>query len=199
MKVSLLFCMLLFLLCSCDATYEEGSKLYHEGKYKEAAVVFQSLAEKGDSCSQKVLVLCLDQLKRYEEALKWMLPLCEKKEVDMLFLAGLYYNEGYGTKVDKEKATLYYYQAALYGNVDAFLQAGNCFNQKREYDKARRLYKLAAEQKGNGVSCYMYGLYLVYGIGGAADKEEGIKWLKKAVEKGDKNAIDLLKELEGNI
>lgn len=189
-------CMLLSLLgfaCSKPATYEDALKLYEAGDYQKAIEMLVPMCEGDDSLSQKLLVLCYDQTKQYEEALKCMLPLAEKGECDMNYLAGQYYANGWGTVKDLDKALECYREAGRHGNIQALVRMGAIYAEKHDNANARKCYQIAAEQ-GDVSACFLYGYYLYEGIGGEADKEEGLKWLKKAQEKGDQNADKFLKE-----
>ena len=172
-------CMLLSLLgfaCSKPATYEDALKLYEAGDYQKAIEMLVPMCEGDDSLSQKLLVLCYDQTKQYEEALKCMLPLAEKGECDMNYLAGQYYANGWGTVKDLDKALECYREAGRHGNIQALVRMGAIYAEKHDDANARKCYQIAAEQ-GDVSACFLYGYYLYEGIVGEAEKEEGFKWL----------------------
>ena len=54
---------------------------------------------------------------------------------------------------------------------------------------------LKAAESGDSYAMYAYGLMIVKGEVLFTEREVGIKWLKKAAEKGEQAAIDLLEKL----
>ena len=62
----------------------------------------------------------------------------------------------------------------------------------KDMRRAVNMYKMAAE-KGNATAQYKYGYCLFNGEGvEKVDKEEAIKWVKKAANQGNYNATEFL-------
>lgn len=87
--------------------------------------------------------------------------------------------------------------AADKGIVEALLLLGSAYEVGVEYieaspEKALEYYRRAALTDTRGDGQYDYGRCLLEGIGTAPDVAKAEKWLRKAVENGNKDARDLL-------
>lgn len=100
---------------------------------------------------------------------------------------GYCYQEGIGTPKNVDTAYDCYMKAAAYGCASGFLYAAHvCMFDKKEFDKAIRLYEKAAE---NGSAMAAYSLASLYEMSNDIphDAEKCIRWYRRAAELGKSN------------
>ena len=96
---------------------------------------------------------------------------------------------------DFDKAIELVRPLAEQGDAEAQLSLGVAYDRgKQEYIEAIKWYKLAVAQ-GDPIAQQMMGLIYIQGRGVEADKDEGMKWLKLAADRGLESAIRVLKQL----
>ncbi|MCH5233273.1 MAG: sel1 repeat family protein [Muribaculaceae bacterium] len=109
-------------------------------------------------------------------------------------LAGDCYENGIGTNKDYAQAAEFYSMAANKGSVDGMRQAGLCFLNSKNNQKALKFFEMGAA-KGD-VSCEFWaGKMLLGDMGVPADKNQGVVYILKAAEAGMPAAENLMGEL----
>ena len=123
-----------------------------------------------------------------------------KKSKRAQMLLGLAYYDGLGTFTDRKAALDCFRQAAALGEVDAYTMISVHYssNPPKEMKEHQEYCKM--NLKGAEVGCVfaMWQLYYIYTDGGVCvwpNPKEGLKWLKKAAEKGNEFACLDLGEL----
>lgn len=106
-------------------------------------------------------------------------------------LGGIYENGLYNSKIDREKAVLWYIKAATEGLDVAQNKLGTIYSKGEgvevDHVKAAAWYRKAAEQ-GNAKAQNNLGLSYVKGLGVPKDFVMAVKWLRKAAEMGEAEA-----------
>lgn len=128
----------------------------------------------------------------YEQAIKkgndQLLPLHEKQveKTGSLFSALLLvdcYQKGIGVKKDLTKAAAYQEKAAAKGHVESQYETALYYQKIGQAAQAAEWYKKAARQQ-HPLSIYHYGLMTFNGTGVKQNREDGLKLLKMASDKG---------------
>lgn len=99
---------------------------------------------------------------------------------------------------DHPRALELYHQAADQGSIDALFSLGAMYGGGHDVPmdrtKAFQYFQKAA-QRGHGLSQLMVGRYLVRGLAGRMDPEEGRLWLERAAARDVSEAREELEEL----
>ena len=127
----------------------------------------------------------------YKEAFKCYMRSAEQGYDGAMCNLGLMYSRGYGVRQSYSEAAKWYAMAAEIDFPEALHNLGMLYCEgrgvPRDMDKAVELWYRAAE-KGFELSQLNLGImYLSEG-----NREEAVKWLKKAAEKGNEEAISIL-------
>ena len=153
----------------------------------------------------------------YEEAFKCFMNLAKNGNSQAQYNLGVMYENGEGTELNIEKAIKWYRKSAENGDEDA-KEALKDLELNRNRDKNKEaiiiynlgmkdyrkgFYKeafskfLNSAQLGNSQAQYNLGVMYENGEGAEANIEKAKKWYEKASENGDKEASDVLAELNG--
>lgn len=99
----------------------------------------------------------------------------------------------FNSMLDKIKDTVVI--PAENGNATSQAQLGRLYKSGAKYDEAIKWLTKAAEQ--GEISAMRELFYTYYGAEGVEqDKAEGLRWLRKLADKGDKNAKLIFKQIE---
>lgn len=134
------------------------------------------------------------------EGLKWLQKAADAGMADACVAVARLCITGYDyCPRDHKKALALYLKAAEKGSSEACFALGAMYGGGHDVPsdtaKALHYFKMAA-QKGHVLAEAMLGRYLVYGIAGNLDREEGLKWLHKAADQGAEEAKKTLLELD---
>ncbi|OHB32811.1 MAG: hypothetical protein A2X79_04160 [Desulfuromonadaceae bacterium GWB2_53_15] len=136
-----------------------------------------------------------------QEAVKWYRKAAEQGYAIASFKLGDMYYNGRGVQKDIAEGVKWYQQSARVGNMKAQYELGNLYYLgkdvsgrafTKDWTEAARLYLRSAEQ-GHFKAQYAIGSMYLRGEGIAVNRDEGIKWLRKAAENGHKRAQAELK------
>ena len=94
------------------------------------------------------------------------------------------YHDGFGVSRNLEKAFELYYKACELGSESACLDLGGAYYDRKEYDKALKIFKMAAD-RGYASCIANIGLMYYYGRGVPSDVNEAARLFGEAADKGD--------------
>ena len=155
-----------------------------ERTYAEAAKWWRKAAEQGYANAQTRLgVLIYDKLDMdYSEAVHWLRKAAEQNDAEAQFYLGECYYYGTGVEQDVEEAMKWYQKAA-----------------EQDYYKAKSRIEffdlLHSAEQGDPGAQFSLGYRYYYGTAVKEDREEAIKWYRKAAEQGNKSAQNMLEIL----
>ena len=131
------------------------------------------------------------------EAFNWYKKAAENNHTISQYNLGLCYEIGYGTKKDPAAAKEWYQKAAKAGferaklradhSPDELFQLGLNASNNGDQKAANDLYLMAAEV-GNIKAQLALGHWYEEDAGISKDRQEAVKWYRKAAEQGDVNA-----------
>ena len=104
------------------------------------------------------------------------------------------YYDGKGTKADRKKAGALYEAASKAGDAYGMLRMGQLAMSKGNFERAFLQFYQAA-RTGLPAAQYLTGLCLIRGIGVAEDRTAGTGWLRRAAERGSKEALEVLAQI----
>jgi len=169
----------------------------------EALRWFRKAADGGEAVAQRVLgQLYLGGIivqKNEAEAAKWYRLAAEQDDATAQYWWGgfLQYGMG-GVSQNDSEAVKWYRKAAENGIVDAQIQMGfmyiNGYGVPKDYRESAKWYGMAAEQESAAAEYSLGVLYLSGGPNLAKDVNEAEKWIRKAAERGQEDAIKALEE-----
>ena len=175
--------------------FESALKNYHAGKYPEAFLLFQKVAEHGDASAQfnlgmmyvKGNGITLDM----NQAVYWWQKAAEQGFANAQYNLGIMYADGYGVAQDAKHAMYWYQKSAKQGYAAAQASFGMMYAQgkvvTRDVQQARYWWQKAAEQ-GNADAQSNLGVLYESGDGVSRDVRQAVHWYKKAAEQGDAHA-----------
>lgn len=184
------------LLIPAMPYYELGNMYYDDSIYEEAI-----------NCYAMATSYCGD-IGKLEDDL-WVCSWLNEYSTLAHYKLGMMYLNGIGTERNLKDAIDNLSKAASRGNKEAkiqlrllgypenledlrnLFQAGERQYYKKNYDKAIKYFKQAAEQ-GYAFAQYYMGYIYMNGQGVAIDYSEGIKWTRLSAEKGYHKAQELL-------
>ncbi len=203
--------------------FSEGNALTIKNKCSEGLEKFKKSAEYGFVASQTILAQLYDNTyyfcksaieKNYEQALFWYNKAAEQGDHASLKKLGDIYEKGdYGVERNKEKALRYYLKSTrslLWNMVDpAILKSIKSLNKSVDLTGPELEYINALQRMNKGDKEGMETSLLRSAEGGYVDAQvamgyvylmkqelkERKKWLKKAMDQGDKQAELLLNQL----
>jgi TPR repeat protein/predicted Ser/Thr protein kinase len=144
-----------------------AGKYYQEKKYKQASLMYQLAADKGNSVAQYNLAVMYEKglgvTQDYKKSFYWYEKASNQGDASAQSKLGTLYAKGQGVNKD--------------------------------YSIAIQLYQLAAAQ-GLAQAQNNLGVMYLNGYGVDKDKYLAIKWFDLAVKQGDKEAIKVLKDLQ---
>jgi hypothetical protein len=106
-------------------------------------------------------------------------------------ILGYMYRHGYGVDKNNEKAIYHYELSANKGNIIAYNNLGNLYQQDKNYEKALFYYRLAVD-KGDSHAINNLGNMYQHGYGVDKNYEKALFYYRLAVDKGDSHAINNL-------
>lgn len=176
--------------------FNNGQKSSANKDYTHAVQYYRIAAEKGLPPAQFELGCLYLQGKgvayNIKEGFKWI-KLSAEAGWSRAYtpLAGMYY-EGLGTTKNVEEATKWYFKGAEYGDKEAQFCIGLAYNigegVPQSYLNAAKWYEKAAKQGHAGAANNLASIYLRKHVEPLISSEDGIYWLKKAADMGDKTA-----------
>lgn len=158
--------------------------------------LFQEAAELGEALALSTLGSFYSNgenlPKDKKKALECYTEAAELGEPTALLYLGREYELGRDVPKDKKKANELYIQAAIRGNLQAVHELGRCYEEgncvnEPDYNRALTYYKYSAS-RGCSEGMYRIGLLYHNGLGVPRDLQITRYWLKKAADKGHKEA-----------
>lgn len=135
--------------------------------------------------------------KKYELAIKKLLPAAQKGHKKAQYRLGRCYDKGHGTPEDNQKAFLWYSKSAAQGYHKAQYQLGRCYKKgkgvAKDKTKAFRYFSKAANQ-GNANAQFALGKCYFEGKGTPQDKAKAKTLFLKAIN-NPKDGAEILKDL----
>jgi len=117
-----LFAALLIMLSACTES-DDPKVLFDQGKYEEASMLWQPLANKGDPVAQNymgiIYYLGLGKARNYKVALEWFEKSAVSGFADAEYNLGVMYENGESVKKDYVTAYKWFYLAKENGNTHA--------------------------------------------------------------------------------
>jgi len=164
----------------------------------KAAQWFRAAADQGYADAQCELALCYDEgcgvLRNGYEAVKWMTEAMRNGDAQAHTWLGFwtFYGEN-GLMADEKKGISYYREAAELGQMQARYYLGDCYlngtGVARNEKTAVHWFKPAAAEGNAGAQVRLATCYLK-GIGGLEpDEKMFLKWMRKAAEQNDLEAL----------
>lgn len=136
--------------------------------------------------------------KKYELAIKKLLPAAQKGHKKAQYRMGRCYDKGYGVAEDNAKAFQWYSKAAAQNYHKAQYQMGRCYKKgkgvAKDKTKAFQYFSKAAKQ-GNAKAEFALGECYFGGKGVAQDKVKAKALFLKAI-KDEKDGAEILKDLQ---
>jgi hypothetical protein len=136
------------------------------------------------------------------EALKWLRKEAERGNADAQSRLGLRYYDGDGVATDLTESVTWLRKAAEQGHALAQYRLGACYvdgsGVARNIAEAVKWYKLSAAQ-GYDVAQLKLGVCYYRGAGVPRDKLEARRLFKLAAEQGNKDGVELLKEIDSEL
>jgi len=126
-----------------------------------------------------------------ERAFFWHRKAAQKGDVAAQHQTASCYLTGKGVTQDIEKGIFWYEKAAKAGYAPSQHNLGAHYERSGDYTNALKYYKMSANQDFSADQFNMAVFYLK-GQGVKQNKEEGLKWLRKAAINGDKQALKIL-------
>ncbi len=159
---------------------------------------FLKAAEQGDVASQYEVGTMYEEgigmQKDLALAMKFYQLAAEQGFAKAQYAVAEAYWWGKGVKTDSALAEKWARKAADQGDGEAMDLLGGMSDAPGMRDKARYWYKRAAEAGNLDVQVRL-AMFYMGGMGGPQDKREAIKWYRKAASRGDKDAIEALREI----
>jgi tetratricopeptide (TPR) repeat protein len=164
-----------------EEDFQEGIKLFKEGKYEEAAAAFQRASEKEPSepIYYNNIGESYIKLGKYDEAIEAFKKMLEIQPES--YTANKKLGELYGRKRDYEAAIPYYQKAVELSPQDpvAFYDLGACLINIRKYQPALEALRQAVKLKPDYAQAY-YQMGMIYV--NQNQVEEALKNLEKFLE-----------------
>lgn len=128
-----------------------------------------------------------EQSGEYEKAFEYYLKSADASYVDGQYKAGKMYVEGKGCKKDVKKGIDLLKKSSDHGNVAATYSLGKAYEQKGDFEKAFKEYRKSADASYNWGQ-FKVGTMYINGMGCKKNVTEGVKWLEKSANNGNKYA-----------
>lgn len=129
----------------------------------------------------------------YEEAVNWYNKAAELGHAEALYSLGYCYEKGEGVDFDEGEAFEWYLKAAELGHLRSQTEVGRLFYMTDQYEEAVP-WLLKAGERDDVDAQRLLGYCYEVGLGVDKDKNEAIKWYKRAAAQGDEQAIEELKK-----
>lgn len=171
---------------SADELWDKFREAVEAGRHKEAVTYVRHAADKGHKYACYILGISY----YFETSKKTSFTtnsIKDDKDIVFKYKAG-----DFGIQQpDYDKAICYLKTSADNGYSSAYGVISLCYEAKKDEKTAFDWAKKGVD-KGDVDAMRLYGDDLLYGTGCVANPAEGIKWLRTAVEKGDKSSTFLL-------
>jgi TPR repeat protein len=166
--------------------------MYHNGKgveksEKHAVYWYHKATDQEHAYAQYNLGTVYEYGKEEQNAIeanKWYCKAFEQANEEGLFrLLGIMYENGKGTKQDRNKARDYYFKATEQGDISAQYSLGRLFLKDGDTEVAFNYFSIAAKQ-GFDQAQYDLGKMCYDGKGTNKAESEAFVWFEKAAEQG---------------
>lgn len=162
----------------------EGMAAYKAGRYKEAAKLWQPLADKGDANAQYNIGLLYRNGQGVKQddrqALVWFSKAAQQGMLDAQYNTGLMYFEGRGVAASKPEAFEWWKLAAAKGHAPSQYNLGVLYAYGiatgKDTAKALELWHKAAKQGHKGARKALFKAYTEGLFGLQADPEKAKQW-----------------------
>jgi TPR repeat protein len=191
------------VMTMADADYDEGD--YAGAMEKWRLVSNFSISSQAETEIGKLYLEGKGVEKDEEEATIWFTRAADNYDLEGIYYLGMQYNLGRGAPLDYEKAARYLGQAAEFDHGAAQFFLANMYMNGQGVSKdpreGERLLVLAVAngdfQVRNGLKAfYLLGLWKADADSELHDPVEAYKWLLLAATGGDREADELLTELD---
>lgn len=175
--------------------YQQGSGV--EQSYEKALMWFEKLLDAGDVDAWYLSGTVYEDMENYDKAVE-----CYEKQIEeegtckYLAYYGLAkaYRYGWGKEVDIPLALDYYQRAAGNGEIEAMVELGEMYHEGqlvgKNDDIANYWFEKAANSyDGNYAAFCHLGMAYYWGTGKEEDYDKAEKYLIKALEAGEDNAL----------
>ncbi|TBD01826.1 hypothetical protein ELH24_21715 [Rhizobium ruizarguesonis] len=173
--------------------FQLGRSLERAGRFAEAAIEYQSPADRGYAPAMNNLGLLLmtgkGVAKDQMAGVEWFRKAAAKGDSSGLTHLGSAYAVGAGVNADVAEAVKLYRLAAAEGEADAMFYLGDAYLNGRlglsESTKTAMEWFLKAADAGSAMGMARLGVSYFNGDGVAADEAIGAKWSRMAAEAGN--------------
>ena len=187
-----------------DELYKKAKELYDNNDYTQAFNYFKKAAEMGHAGAQCDLGDCYDSGEGVKQdqkvAVEWYKRSSAQKYAPGQRSLGLCYYYGDGVEQNYQEAVKLLSLAVEQNDAIAQWVLGECYycgrGVNRDVSKARGYYKKSAEQNDPDGQFNYAILLCMEDEDEDIDWENGIKWMKKAADAGQKDAIDFLNDID---
>lgn len=128
---------------------------------------------------------CVDQ--DDAAALEWYRKAADAGDPDGRAHVGAMYTEGFGVPADTAEAVRWFRSAVAAGSLQAMVNLGRIREHEGDYNEARALYLQAADG-GSAAGMNNLGTLYYNGRGFPKDRNEAIRWFRRAAQAGDADA-----------
>ena len=129
----------------------------------------------------------------------WYDEAANQGNADAEYALGLIYYKGEIGRINLAASLEYFRRAMVNGNQDAIFMLGemyyNGYEVDKDYNEAMDYYVEYERLTHSSDAQYMIGKMYCEGEGVAKNVETGTKWLKKAAEQGNEDAVAKLEEM----
>ncbi|MBO5572045.1 MAG: sel1 repeat family protein [Ruminococcus sp.] len=187
-----------------EETYKRAKEYYDNSDYTQAFNYFRKAAEMGHAGAQCDLGDCYDSGEGVKQdqktAVEWYKKSSAQKYAPGERSLGLCYYYGDGVPQNYTEAVKWLSLAVEQNDAIAQWVLGECYycgrGVNKDVSKAREYYRRSAEQNDPDGQ-YNYAVLLcMEDEDEDIDWENGIKWMQKAADAGQEDAIDFLKDID---
>ena len=133
-----------------------------------------------------------DDEDRIKEGLKYMKMAADKGYPSSAYYYAQTFTSGRGNPIDIDKALHYFKIASDLDILEATKMCGNIlFTHYKRIKESLHYYKKAADENDDVASFFNCAYILINYAENEIDKKEGVKYMKKAIEKGDITAMNV--------
>lgn len=180
------------VVLTSEDLYEQGRIKEGDGFFQEAEELYKKAAEQGHykACRRLGDIFYYGHfgLKNEEEGLKWYSKCADQSSAEELAIIAYRYEKLNNTI----NASIYYQMSAEKGKLISYWNLGNLLTKEGRNNEALKWYQIGAGYNEPYCQAELGELYFL-GLHVSENKEESIKWLKKAVDNGHPQAKSNLK------
>ena len=158
---------------------DEAMRLYEEAQAKGSAKAMNNIGHlyrKG-----------LGVERNYTLALQWYRKAADAGDPEAMTHVGAMYSDGLGVGADTARAVQWFRNAVDGGSVQAMVNLGRIREHQGDYNEARALY-LRAANAGSPAGMNNLGTLYYNGRGFSKDRDEAIRWFRRAAAAGARDA-----------